>query len=101
LIFVLPGADPLQELTALAARKKKLDTLRQISLGHGQGKKAENAIAEARRAGGWVLLQNCHLYPSWMPRLEQICEELASKDSAQVGFHDSSHISFRLWLTSY
>jgi dynein heavy chain len=56
LIFVLPGADPLQALTAFAKRKKKLESLRSISLGQGQGAKAEQAIAEARKAGGWVLL---------------------------------------------
>jgi len=33
LIFVLPGADPLQSLTAFAIAKKKLDTMRSISLG--------------------------------------------------------------------
>ena len=33
LIFVLPGADPLQSLTAFAIHKKKLDSMRSISLG--------------------------------------------------------------------
>jgi len=74
LIFVLPGADPLQALAAFAKRRKKLDSLRTISLGQGQGVRAEQAIVEARKQGSWVLLQNCHLHPSWMPRLEQICD---------------------------
>lgn len=40
--------------------------------------------------GGWVLLMNCHLSTSWMPRLEAIVENL----------DDSKHRDFRLWLTS-
>lgn len=56
LIFVLPGADPLQSLTAFAASKKKLDTMKTISLGQDQGPKAEKAIEEARKSGSWVLL---------------------------------------------
>jgi hypothetical protein len=28
------------------------------------------AIDDAKVKGGWVLLQNCHLSLSWMPRLE-------------------------------
>jgi dynein heavy chain len=35
LIFVLPGADPLVSLTSFARRKKKLETLKQVSLGQG------------------------------------------------------------------
>lgn len=39
--------------------------------------------------GKWVLLQNCHLAPSFMPELERILEnaENINKD-------------FRIWLTS-
>lgn len=33
LIFVLPGADPLQALTLFAKSKKKSETLKTISLG--------------------------------------------------------------------
>jgi hypothetical protein len=33
LIFVLPGSDPLKSLTTFAHSKKKLDTLKSISLG--------------------------------------------------------------------
>ena len=77
--------------------KKKNDNLKIISLGQDQGPKAEKAIEEAKLKGGWVLLQNCHLYPSWMPKLERICESLEMK----VGGKDVVHPSFRLWLTSY
>jgi dynein heavy chain len=47
-----------------------------ISLGQGQGKKAAALIAEAQAVGSWVVLQNCHLAPSWMPALDRICEEM-------------------------
>jgi len=33
-------------------------------------------IDEAKAKGGWVLLQNCHLAVSWMPKLEIIVENL-------------------------
>lgn len=44
LIFILPGADPLQALISFAQKKKKYETLKTISLGQGQGAKAELAI---------------------------------------------------------
>lgn len=66
---------------------KKFDS---ISLGRGQGKKAEAMINENAGRGGWALLMNCHLSVSWMPRLESIVENL----------DDSNHRDFRLWMTS-
>lgn len=69
-----------------------------ISLGQGQGPKAERCISDARKHGHWVLLQNCHLYPSWMQQLEQICENMEAK----AGILDTkNNPNFRLWLTSY
>ena len=97
MIFVLPGADPIQSMAYFAKTKYKYDSMKIISLGQGEGPKAEKAIDEAKKVGSWVLLQNCHLYPSWMPKLEKICEglDIKGKDQQQL------HPSFRLWLTSY
>lgn len=93
IIFVLsPGADPMAYLLKLAEEKGKAeDKFRYISLGQGQGPIAEELMNTARREGGWVCLQNCHLAISWMPQLERLLEQ---------GQQEEVHEDYRLWLTS-
>eukprot|EP00954_Amorphochlora_amoebiformis_P013449 1056195-Amorphochlora_amoeboformis.AAC.1 len=92
LVFVLSsGADPAKLLYDFAESKGMRETLRAISLGQGQGPKAERFIVDAAKKGTWVLLQNCHLAISWLPTLEKICEDLKDQDVDP---------NFRLWLTS-
>mmetsp|Transcript_46187 Transcript_46187/g.61138 ORF Transcript_46187/g.61138 Transcript_46187/m.61138 type:complete len:404 (+) Transcript_46187:2436-3647(+) len=93
LIFVLsPGSDPLKVLLKFAETKNKRPD--PISLGQGQGERAQKQIEAALKSGDWVILQNCHLSVSWMPTLEKICEDIDSDPR-------SAHRDFRLWLTSY
>ena len=94
LIFVLsPGAAPIDYLMQLARAKGKAGPgLRLISLGQGQGPIAERMMQAARKSGDWVVLQNCHLAASWLPKLEAIVE-------ANAGGTDE-HPEYRLWLTS-
>lgn len=90
LIFILStGSDPVSYFIKFAQEfeGRRYDL---ISLGQGQGAKAEKMIKEATQRGGWVLLQNCHLAKSWMGDLERIVEEL----------NENLHKDFRLWLTS-
>ncbi|CAE8623420.1 unnamed protein product [Polarella glacialis] len=92
LIFVLSsGADPMAELMRLATKLGMNEKQQSVSLGQGQGPKAEKAIEEGKEGGLWVILQNCHLAPSWMPVLEVKVEELNPDKVAD---------SFRLWLTA-
>ena len=91
LIFILSaGSDPLSRLVEFTdAARQRVDT---ISLGQGQGPAAEALIRKCRKAGTWVLLQNCHLAKSWMPTLARIVEALSA---------ETSRPEFRMWLTSY
>jgi dynein heavy chain len=92
LIFVLSsGADPMAEVMRLAQKIGMNDRQKQVSLGQGQGKRAEAAVKEGRDNGLWVILQNCHLAPSWMGTLEVLVEELSPEKVQEA---------FRLWLTA-
>uniref|UniRef100_A0A8C0VUI2 Dynein axonemal heavy chain 1 n=1 Tax=Cyanistes caeruleus TaxID=156563 RepID=A0A8C0VUI2_CYACU len=83
LVFVLsPGTDPAADLYKFAEEMKFTQKLSAISLGQGQGPRAEAMLHNAMEQGNWVFFQNCHLAPSWMPSLERLIED------------------FRLWLTS-
>ena len=63
LVFILsPGSDPMGAVFRAGENlKTQVDP---ISLGQGQGPKAERLIQRAKEKGTWVVLQNCHLAPS-------------------------------------
>lgn len=85
------GTDPAADLYKFADEMKFSKKLNPISLGQGQGPKAEALMRQAMERGLWVFFQNCHLAPSWMPSLERLVEQI---DPEHV------HKDFRLWLTS-
>ncbi|KAL2745195.1 dynein axonemal heavy chain 1-like [Vespula maculifrons] len=91
LVFVLStGTDPAAQLYTFAEKQKMDKRLFSISLGQGQGPRAEAMLKQCAELGNWVFFQNCHLAPSWMPNLEALVEILTEK----------THRDFRLWLTS-
>eukprot|EP00946_MAST-07B_sp_MAST-7B-sp1_P003364 g3364.t1 len=91
LVFILSaGSDPM---AAIVKFGNDIGAQRgSISLGQGQGIKAEKMIERGYKDGSWVILQNCHLAESWMPDLERICETM---DPSNM------HPDFRLWCTTY
>uniref|UniRef100_UPI00398EE5C8 dynein axonemal heavy chain 1 isoform X2 n=1 Tax=Pristiophorus japonicus TaxID=55135 RepID=UPI00398EE5C8 len=92
LIFVLsPGTDPAADLYKFAEEMKFSKKMSAISLGQGQGPRAEAMMHNSMERGKWVFFQNCHLAPSWMPSLERLIEAVDP---------DKVHRDFRIWLTS-
>ena len=92
IIFILSqGSDPTEGFLKWAdeAMNRKV---RSISLGQGQEKPAKLLIESGKKAGDWVLLQNCHLGKSFMPMLHEIVAGLENDKSVKD--------DFRLWLTS-
>jgi dynein heavy chain len=94
LFFMLcPGVDPGGDIVELGRQlgfTAANGSLVSIALGAGREAMAERAIDDTARDGGWLYLQNLHLLPAWLPRLE----ELLAKASA------ASHDDFRCFLSS-
>ena len=77
LIFIItPGIDPVEEVTEVATSMELDKYLTCYSLGRGRGAGAEQLIEESSEKGFWLMLQNCHLSLSWMPRLEYLIDHM-------------------------
>lgn len=61
-----------------------------ISMGQGQEAPAEAVITKFSKEGGWVMLQNCHLMSSWVPKLERLLEVVT----------ENAHPDFRCFLSA-
>ncbi len=92
LLILSPGADPLSEVKAFAERRNLVNSLVPVSLGKGQGKKADFAIDHALKSkeGGWAILQNCHFASSYLTHLEKRLDEIPEEPK----------LPFRMWITS-
>ena len=91
-IFVLsPGADPAFDVFKLGEEMgyKPGAKLKYMALGQGMGPKAQEFIETGSARGLWIMLQNCHLLPSWLKTLEKLLEKI-----------EKPHKDFRLWLTT-
>jgi dynein heavy chain len=112
----------MADLLKLADELRFSKKFEKVSLGQGQGPKAERLLAGGMERGLWVCLQNCHLAVSWLPTLERIVEgiqpekvvvpclphprpRLSCNTPHQPHNHQPPpthqiHKDFRLWLTS-
>ncbi|GLI59150.1 hypothetical protein VaNZ11_000978 [Volvox africanus] len=92
IVFVLsPGADPAFDVFKLGEEMgfRPGAKLKYMALGQGMGPKAQELIETGATRGLWIMLQNCHLLPTWLKTLEKILEKITKP-----------HHDFRLWLTT-
>ena len=71
------------------------DQLQKISLGQGQGPKAQQAIDDSIVNGNWVILMNCHLGASIMPAIVKKINYLENIQDTVEPYSET----FRLFLT--
>ncbi len=94
IIFLISqGADAAGQIKALGEERgfAVYERLWPVSLGQGQGERAEGLIERGAASGFWILLENCHLAKSWLPALAQRVAELQTRADL--------HPDFRLLLT--
>ena len=94
LYFILSaGARPVADVDRLAIKmqKTKGENYHNVSLGQGQDVIALERLDQGSRQGHWILLNNVHLMPRWLPILEKRIDEYAAK-----GVHED----FRIMLSS-
>jgi len=96
IFFILSaGADPVKDVEKMG-KQYNFDVNRNnffnISLGQGMDKYAEQKLEAGFRDGYWIMLQNIHLMPSWLPTLEKKLEGYAKEGG--------SNQYFRLFLSA-
>ncbi|KAK3239772.1 hypothetical protein CYMTET_50328 [Cymbomonas tetramitiformis] len=94
-LFVLTtGVDPVRDVEHLGSQMSKSaesGSFLLVSLGQGQEPIAEAGIEKMAKDGGWIFLQNIHLVPTWLMKLELILDV----------FHTSPpHREFRIFLSA-
>jgi dynein heavy chain len=92
--FVLfAGVDPTPWVEGLGKQMGvtlENGNFKNISMGQGQEKPAEAVVETFAKNGGWVMLQNCHLMQSWVPRLERLLEVV----------QENAHENFRCFISA-
>lgn len=93
IFFILsPGSNPIKELEVLGKKvnpKKKYEngkTLHPISMGQKMDEKAESLLISCSNDGHWLFLQNIHLMPKWLKKLEDKLKDLSKEKSGSEDF---------------
>jgi dynein heavy chain, axonemal len=96
IFFILsPGADPVKEVENMGVGldfTQAKNNWFNIALGQGQDVVAEERLEAGVKDGHWIMLQNVHLMPSWLPTLEKKLDDYSKKGG--------SNIEFRLFLSA-
>ena len=94
IFFVLfAGVDPTPWVESLGREKgitAENKRFINISMGQGQEAPAEAVVTRFAKEGGWVMLQNCHLMSSWVPKLERLLEVVT----------EDAHEDFRCFISA-
>lgn len=90
IFFILsPGADPVREVEKLGEEyhfTTAKNNFFNISLGQGQDIIANAKLEISYREGCWIMLQNVHLMPSWLPTFEKILDKYTKEGGANDRF---------------
>lgn len=112
MFFVLfPGIDPtpwVEDLGKTMGISTEQGNFVNISMGQGQEGLAEAVVERFARQGGWVMLQNCHLMQSWLPKFERLLEVVTGSggsnssegDDGDCGVGNGPHPSFRCFISA-
>lgn len=92
--FVLfAGVDPtpwVENLGKSMGVSEENKSFMNISMGQGQEPVAESVVTRFAKEGGWVMLQNCHLMSTWVPKLERLLEVVS----------EDAHENFRCFISA-
>lgn len=84
------GADPLSAFLDFADNSGMKKRVIVASMGQGMMDTISRRVHEAQIKGLWIIVQNCHITPAFMPVLERIVADLPNALNKE----------FRLWLTT-
>ncbi|XP_014851660.1 PREDICTED: dynein heavy chain 1, axonemal [Poecilia mexicana] len=90
IVILSPGTDPVADIYKFADVMGFSEKVSGICLTLRQGSMPESMMRTAMKNGHWVIFQNCHLVPDWLPTLERLIACISPK---------KVHKDFRLWLT--
>uniref|UniRef100_M4A6Z4 Uncharacterized protein n=1 Tax=Xiphophorus maculatus TaxID=8083 RepID=M4A6Z4_XIPMA len=90
IVVMSPGTDPVADIYTFADVMGFSEKVSGICLTQRQGSTPESMMRTAMKNGHWIIFQNCHLVPDWLPTLERLIACISPK---------KVHKDFRLWLT--
>lgn len=87
----------MAEMNKLAATVGMDHSVERVSLGQGQENIGRKSMEMCIKEGMWVILQNSHLCPAFLPMIEERLESIRKNKGTE---DDDCHEDFRMWLTT-